>query len=882
MSETTAALVAELRVRDLMSKPLASVGSRIARLRGIGESSFGSLGRSVAKFTTAGLRQIGSFVDGAARKLKSIAKISLLGGAAASAGFGKSFAQEAIAFEETASKFRVVFKDAAASAVKDLEKINAATGVSRVDLTKYFSDLQDTFVPLGFALKDAAKLSAQVTQLGVDLASFGNKDVGDTLRDLQSALVGNAETVRKYGVVITEAGLKQEAYRLGLAKTGQELSEQAKVQARLSILFRSTADAQGDAARTLDSTANVFKQIKSAYTELKVVFGRELIANVRQVIEELGGVEGVTKLLKIGMAFVTRGANLLIDAFGGLAKAGRAVIDAFGDVDALGNLLSGRFARVGREAKTGAIGLEAFQTAVFGVGEGFAKNVQKQFDFPVDSITSTLKERIGKLFSGLGSFIYQGAVYIGLQLKAGLLDTFNGFEIDLPFGKKFSLDLTKQLSDTEQAIQSTLANLDAAKGKIRSSYEGLAYELTIPLLEVRRLAGSLKINPAKDLIDKNFTKNVVSLFTDAGASAARGFKEGASVVFAVPYLAGLTAAQLGVQQITTTLKNQQQAALAALKVGQDAILSVISSPQSFAAFFAAGTRQFTEYEKGAIQALSQSQLPSYVDQFFSAQERQIAEAAARQTIKDGGQVSNAAGEPTQRYLDTVRQLRAEFQASGAAASGAFKSGVQDALQALSSFADQAANAGRSLVYGFQNSLADSFDEFITKAKDAGEAWVAFRERFKQVLARIVSDLLASRITSLLGNLFPGTGFSPQIGTQGAVAANGGVLHSKVGTPVDYRAFASGGVANGPTLALFGEKQKEAFVPLPNNGKIPVELSGSGGAGNNVSVTFNVSAIDAKGVRDLFASEGDTISNIIADSLNGNKSRNLRTAIQGVR
>lgn len=885
MTETTAELVVEMRLKDLLSKNLAGIQGRFAKLRQAGSDSFGKLSSSVKKFSTASLKSIGSFVDSARKKLLSIGKISLLGGVAASAGFGKSFAQEAIQFEETASKFRVVFKDAAASAVKDLESISTATGVSRVDLTGYFSDLQDTFVPLGFALKDAAKLSSQITELGVDLASFGNKDVGDTIRDLQSALVGNAETVRKYGIVITETSLKQEAYRLGLAKTGQELSEQAKVQARLSIIFRSTADAQGDAARTLDSTANVFKQIKSAYTELKVVFGRELITNIRSVIDELGGVAGITNLLKVGMGALTRGANLLIDALGGIAKIGKSVIDSFGDADSLANLLSGRFGRIGREAKAAAVGVEAFQSAFFGIkGSGFAAAVAERFDFPVDAITRTLKERFGKLFSGIGSFIYEGALYLGLQLKRGLIETFNGFQIDLPFGKTFAIDLNKQLEATNASIESTVANLTQAKDRIKSSYEGLAYELYIPFLEVKRLAGSLKIDPGKDLIDKNFVATIVAQFTDAGRQGGAAFGAGLNASFATAQLGAVFAVNTAVDQLVKSIQAQQAGALAAVKAGQIAINAVVSSPANFAAFFAAGTRQWSGYEQGAIRALSNSQLPGRVDEFFSSQERQIAEAAARQTIKAGGQVANENGEPTKRYLDTVRQLRQEFQASGVAATGAFKAGVRDASQSLSSFADQAAGAGRDLVFGLNSSLSDSFNDFITKAKDAGDAWDAFRDRFKQVLARIVSDLLASRITSLITSIFglkvtPGTG---QGISGSAQAANGGVLHSSVGTPVDYRAFASGGVANGPTLALFGEKQKEAFVPLPNNGKIPVELNGSGGGGGQVSVSFNVSAIDAKGVKEFFASEGSTIANIVAEAISSNKSRNLRTAIQGVR
>ena len=297
MTEATAALTVEMRVRDLFSKQLGTASKRLASLRKVGAGAFAALGRSAVKFTNAGIRAIGRFVDNARRRLTSLAKISIIGGVVASAGFGASFAKEAAAYEEAAAKFRAVFKGSADAAVKDLLKIRKETGSTTVELTTFFSEIQDTFVPLGFATDEAAKLSAQVTKLGVDLSSFNNKAKKDVIADLQSALVGQSRAVQKYGIVINEARIKQEALTLGIKGTGRELTEQEKVYARLSILFKSTSDAQGDAARTINSTANVFKNIAGGFDELKVVFGRELVANIRTLIDELGGVDGVLRIL---------------------------------------------------------------------------------------------------------------------------------------------------------------------------------------------------------------------------------------------------------------------------------------------------------------------------------------------------------------------------------------------------------------------------------------------------------------------------------------------------------------------------------------------------------------------------------------------------------
>ena len=137
--------------------------------------------------------------------------------------------------------------------------------------------LQDTFVPLGFTRKAGAALSKTLTALAIDVASFQNAQDMDVIRDFQSAIVGNHETVRKYGIIITEATLLQEAYALGITETKRELTAQEKVQARLSLIQKGTTDAQGDAVRTANSYANVQKRLNAIQEDTLSILGERSI-----------------------------------------------------------------------------------------------------------------------------------------------------------------------------------------------------------------------------------------------------------------------------------------------------------------------------------------------------------------------------------------------------------------------------------------------------------------------------------------------------------------------------------------------------------------------------------------------------------------------------
>ena len=122
--------------------------------------------------------------------------------------------------EEMQGKSKVVFGAFRDETVAALEAFGNEVGRSTHELEGMASSIQDTFVPMGFARGEAAKLSVELTKLAVDVASFNNANDTETMEAFQSALVGNHETVRRFGVVITEATLKQELLRMGIQPHG--------------------------------------------------------------------------------------------------------------------------------------------------------------------------------------------------------------------------------------------------------------------------------------------------------------------------------------------------------------------------------------------------------------------------------------------------------------------------------------------------------------------------------------------------------------------------------------------------------------------------------------------------------------------------------------
>ena len=186
--------------------------------------------------------------------------------------------------EEMSAMSEAVFGQFVHSVRAELDAFGTAVGRSRFELEGMAASVQDTFVPMGFARDEAAKFSVNLTKLAVDVASFKNVSEKMTMDSFTSALVGNHETVRKFGVVITEAELKAELFRMGITKNSKDVDAATKVQARYNLIVAGTKDAQGDALKTSGSYANQTRALDAQFKLLAADLGNELLPMMKDLV----------------------------------------------------------------------------------------------------------------------------------------------------------------------------------------------------------------------------------------------------------------------------------------------------------------------------------------------------------------------------------------------------------------------------------------------------------------------------------------------------------------------------------------------------------------------------------------------------------------------
>jgi hypothetical protein len=191
---------------------------------------------------------------------------------------------------ETLSKVSTVFGEATEAVVKGAEEMAAKFGTPKAEFLDAAASIGLIGKAAGLTVKDAGGLSVKLAKLAADASSFYNVPLEEALLTMRSALVGEAEPIRKFGVLLNEAAVANEALRLGLAVNKNELTEGAKVQARASLIMSGMKDATGDLARTFSSTANRIKEVTGQAQNLGATLGQFLLPAAELLGRELSDI----------------------------------------------------------------------------------------------------------------------------------------------------------------------------------------------------------------------------------------------------------------------------------------------------------------------------------------------------------------------------------------------------------------------------------------------------------------------------------------------------------------------------------------------------------------------------------------------------------------
>lgn len=216
---------------------------------------------------------------------------------------------------------------------------NAITqfGLSELTAKKYMGTYGAMAKAFGVTGEAGYQMSAAITGLTGDVASFYNLSTDEAYTKLKSIFTGETESLKDLGVVMTQTALDQYALNNGFGKTTAKMTEQEKVMLRYQFVMSSLSDASGDFARTSQSWANQVRVLSLQFESLKATIGQGLINAFTPVIRVINAIlaklqtlAAYFKAFTVALFGDAGGSSDIADSMDSAAGASGAVADNMG------------------------------------------------------------------------------------------------------------------------------------------------------------------------------------------------------------------------------------------------------------------------------------------------------------------------------------------------------------------------------------------------------------------------------------------------------------------------------------------------------------------------------------------------------------------------
>ena len=372
-------------------------------------------------------------LDEAARRLSTAGNALTTGLTVPLAAAGVASVNFSSDMQEAINKVEVAFGGAADS-VKEwssttLNSIGLAQGTA-LDMAALFGDMATS---MGYSQDAAAQMSMALVNLAADLASFKNIGIDQASTALKSIFTGETESLKELGVVMTQANLEAYALAEGYTTAYTAMDQAQQVAVRYQYVLANTQNAQGDFARTSDSTANQLRIFRESLKEAAATAGDELlpiitpiIGKLNELIQTFGDLDEGTQKAVVQTGLFLAALGPMLKVTGGITTAVKAGITVYQTL------------RTVMAANTAAT--TAATAAQTGLNAAMAAN-------PIGLLVTA----IGTLLAVLGSFAVSAA------LTAESTDT-----------------LASSINEARQAYEDTRAELQESQASTLSMVDALA------------------------------------------------------------------------------------------------------------------------------------------------------------------------------------------------------------------------------------------------------------------------------------------------------------------------------------------------------------------------------------------------------------------------
>ena len=140
---------------------------------------------------------------------------------------------------------------------------------------------------VGMLGEASVSTSKALTMLSGDLSSLTNTNLQQVMDNLSSGMTGMTAAVKKYGMDISVASLRQYALDLGIQKNLSSMTQAEKMYLRIIAMLDQSKVAWGDLANTINQPANQFRMLKNNIKATGMMIGKLFMPMVSAVLPYL-------------------------------------------------------------------------------------------------------------------------------------------------------------------------------------------------------------------------------------------------------------------------------------------------------------------------------------------------------------------------------------------------------------------------------------------------------------------------------------------------------------------------------------------------------------------------------------------------------------------
>lgn len=379
-----------------------------------------------------GLKSLSDMVGDIKPKLKSLAMaVTAAFSVKKLVDFGRQSIETASDLAEVQNVVNTAFGESKQKMEDFADTAVKTYGISKLTAKQTGSNFMAMAAGMGLANDSASDMAMALTGLSADMASFYNvgQDVASTA--LKSIFTGETETLKQFGIVMTDANLQAYALSKGITKSTADMSQAEKVQLRYNYVMSQTALAQGDFAKTSDSWANQTRILSEQWKEFGATIGTVLM-NVL-----LPAVKAINSLLSQLIALAQRAARALSEAFGfelsnsadeaqSIVKSTSQAADNYSDI--------ADNAQQTQEAQEGSLASfdqmnklndesKSDSTGVSGAGE-----IMQPSGTSVEVDTGKANKKLSDFFTSVRTQFEKLADYLDMNFKPIFADIWSGLE----------------------------------------------------------------------------------------------------------------------------------------------------------------------------------------------------------------------------------------------------------------------------------------------------------------------------------------------------------------------------------------------------------------------------------------------------------------------